>query len=530
MTTPLPAITALIRAGALDQAARLFREGGYDVLGGGHKDHSAALAVKGRLFKERAFQALGAERRALLVQAADAYAGADASAPAPYLLMNVAACRMLAGERDAAREAATAVIARLNGNGTHGETPFWLAATRGEAHLILGEVDSANANLALAISLNPDAYEDHAAALRQCARLIAAEGGDASWLDAHRPPASLHFAGHLGVDAAASADLGARVAALLDQQRVGFGYGALAAGSDILIAEALLARGAALHVVLPAPVDVFRALSVTPYGEEWGARFEACLAAAETLHVATGIGAEAFEPLATAQAAEMAMGAAQLNARRLESRALQLLVIDDGDGPFGGGRATARDGATWQRTGAAQFVLVEPRSADVPPSASRHEGRADRALMALLHVGFAGLDQADDTVFAGAHDDLVTPYWAEASHLPGQPALAQTQGNARILAFDDVPAAAAFARALHALDPPGRFPLTISGHYGLVHRAQGGVAGPLVSRLTALAARSLPGSITLSEAFATVLALSPGPEARTEDMGDHDGQRLFALQ
>jgi hypothetical protein len=44
MTTPLPLITALARAGALEQASRLFEEGGYFQA----HDNPAALAVKGR--------------------------------------------------------------------------------------------------------------------------------------------------------------------------------------------------------------------------------------------------------------------------------------------------------------------------------------------------------------------------------------------------------------------------------------------------------------------------------------------------
>ena len=68
---------------------------------------------------------------------------------------------------------------------------------------------------------------------------------------------------------------------------VGFGYGSLAAGADILFAEQLLERGASLHVVLPFDCAEFVEVSVRPAGEGWVARFRACLDRAASVHYAT---------------------------------------------------------------------------------------------------------------------------------------------------------------------------------------------------------------------------------------------------
>ena len=91
----------------------------------------------------------------------------------------------------------------------------------------------------------------------------------------------------------------------------------------------LLAAGAELHAVLPCPPALFAAQSVAPAGAEWCARFDAVLAAAASLRVAGSDAAGVHDPLATAHAGELAIGAALLHARRLAAPARQLLVLDE---------------------------------------------------------------------------------------------------------------------------------------------------------------------------------------------------------
>jgi hypothetical protein len=514
MTTPLPIITALARSGALAQAWGLFRAGGYE----DRTDDPVALAVKGRLLKDEARRAAGGERVAFLKEAGACYAAADAIAPAPYLLINVATLALLAGDVAKAEDAAHAVLARLDSDTPIAETPYWLGATRAEALLLLGDVAGADQALGAARAADPDGWSDHASTLRQFAAIIAAQGGDATWLQVHRPPKSLHYAGHLGIAAEQSGALRTEIDAVLEDANIGFGYGALAAGVDVIVAEALLARGAELHVTLPTQRDMFLAQSVLPFGGAWVGRFEACLASATTVCEATHVAGD-YEPRATALAADIAMGAALLNASRLESGALQLLVIDDGDGPFGGGASTARDGMIWKEAGHDQRIIAAPRSAPVAASSTKQEGHADLALLALLHVRLDGLDQQ------------VSPFWAKMAAQIAAPECPEPEhniphGDARLLAFSTPAHAAHFARRLHMLDPPAAFPLTIAAHYGLVHTVEDGLAGPSLLVLGEVAGSALPGSITLSEAFATALALH---NIHAEPIREDAGQRLFAL-
>lgn len=523
--TPLPLITALARAGALEQAFRLFDESGY----GSATTDPAALAVKGRLLKDRALAARhtgasgtgvsqtggGGERGALLADAAEAYAAAHALDPQPYLLINVATLAFLAGDATRARGVAGEVLELLEAPGLS-ETPYWIAATRAEALLLRGNISAADEALGKAIRLNRDGWSDHASTLRQLGLICNAAAIEANWLDRHRPRPSLHYAGHLGIAPEDSAKLADEVAILLAEERVGFGYGALAAGADIIIAEALIAKGAALHVILPTQTDNFIAQSVAPYGEVWRPRFDACMAAAASVRHVSSIAGD-YEPLATALAGDVAMGAARRNAAMLQSHALQLLIIDDGEGDYGRGSSTARDGVVWARSGAIQRKLVWPRSAAVAASAEQNDGRADRRLLALIHVWFDGLDDVLEGEFAALVDGGLSTFWATAR---AQGAIVdQPHGNGRLFGFVSLAASANFAANLLKSDPGTGHALTIAGHYGLVHLSSGEVSGPGVATLLAIGRATLAGTVTVSDEYAATLLLGRS-DAHVQPIGE----------
>ncbi len=523
-TTPLALITAMARAGALEQAWRLFRDGGYDA----QTENPAALAVKGRLLKDQGLRASGDARQALLGRAAAAYLAADRIAPQPYLLINTATLSLLSGDPDRSATAAQDVLKRLDAPTPIAETLYWLSATRAEALLLLDDQDGAGRALETARAADPDGWPDHAATLRQLGLICAAQGRSTDWLNRHRPPHSLYFAGHLGIASDESAALRAEIDPWLDAAQISFGYGALAAGADIIIGEAIVARGADLHVVLPTARAVFKAQSVTPYGADWAERFETLMAAAASVQEATQATGH-YEPRATALAADMAMGAALLSARQIESSAVQLLIADTGDNLYGDGISTARDGESWARSGYPQHVIRWPRNPVVTASRGKVEGREDRALMAVLSVAFAGVDGLGEGDFADTLDRIIAPFWAKAAVLSGQPDSTQPQGNGRVLGFASLAAAAAFARGLQSIDPQSPLPLVIAGHYGLVHRVDGGIGGAALASMMRIAGSALPGTVTVSAPFATALALVAA-DIRAEHVGESGDLPLFALQ
>jgi hypothetical protein len=520
-------IVTTARAGSHRHAWDLF-------VGGGHAaraDDPAALAVKGRLLKDRAIGLPASEQPAAFAEAAAAYAGADALAPQAWTRINCATLTLLAGDVPRAQAEARELLAWLAGADDIAETPYYLAATRAEAHLLLGDVAAAERALAEAVAANPEGWEDQASTLRQFA-LIATQGGfDTAWLDAYRPPRALHYAGHLGVAAQGSEALGRQVAELIAQEHVGAGFGALAAGADIVIAETLLAHGAELNVILPDSLDNFIAQSVAPFGEEWLPRFDACLEAAATVRCLTQLGG-GFQPLGSQLAASVAMGAAMLHARRFETRAVQVIIIDEGAGPFGNGRESARSARTWQGAGLASHVLRWPRNASVLASGARTEpeGRADLRLAALLHVGFDGMDALDDAGFARAVDTVLAPLRGALRDLAVQPDRVLPAGNGRIAAFSDPQAAWAWARALLAL-PPGPMPLRLAGHYGIAHWLEEppALVGRALAELEQIARVAMPGVLTVSETFADALQLVTAAPPHVEQIGEIGTMALFAV-
>ena len=148
--------------------------------------------------------------------------------------------------------------------------------------------------------------------------------------------------------------MAAEIKALLQAKCVGSGYGSLAAGADILFAEALLARGANLNVVLPFAVDDFLDQSVRSAGGDWVERFHACLDAAKNVRYATEDSFMEHESLFN-YCSQLGMGLAVLAARHMQAPVLQGSVWD---GEARSGTAgTAVDMKAWLDAGLPQFTI-----------------------------------------------------------------------------------------------------------------------------------------------------------------------------
>lgn len=524
----LPAIITAARAGALDHAERLFAEAGH----AWRHDDPAVLAVRARLAKDRALQMPQANRTALLAQAAADYAAADTLLPQPYTRINFATMALLSGDETRGREIAGSILSWLDRDTDLAETPFHIAATRAQALLLRREPELARTALDAARRAAPSAHEDMAATLRDLTLVAEAQGLDTLWLEEFRPPRSVHYAGHLGVSDGPVESLVDRIDALLDSENIGFGFGALAAGSDIVVAERLLARGCELHVVMPIRPEAFAEQSVVPYGGNWPDRFAACLEAATAVTATAGDTGE-YEPLATSLASDAAMGAAALHARRLSTEAVQVLILDEAEGRYGAGLSTARDGRRWTATGRRSHTLRWPRETAVVASGDRAkpEGRADRRLAAMLHISFLGLDELDEREFADAVDTVLEPMRQACAALSTQPEIVLPCGNSRTAVFATPEAAWDYARALLAM-PPKRLPLRIAGHYALGHwlGSPSALAGRGVNELERVSKVALPGVFTATEVFTTALCLAAPEPFYAEPIGDAGHLRIFAVR
>jgi hypothetical protein len=536
LTQTRPALLSIIahaRAGALDHAWRLFRDTGLDAL----TEDPAVVSVRGRLLKDQALGAQGAARQRLYREAAEAYGHAARLGGGTYPLINAATLSLLAGEEVAAAGLARQVLGRIARGEDEAETPYWQGATQAEALLLLGRSQEAQAALAAAIERAPRAWEDHASTLRQFALILAAQGQDAGWLDAHRPPRALHFAGHMAL-ASDAEPLAEQVRDFLEEEGVGFACGALAAGADILIAEALIEHGAELHLILPAGRELFREASVSRHGADWAARFDAVYAQADTVRT-IGAPDDPPHPLAMRLAAEAAMGAAVMQARTLATEAVQLLILDSAEPAAGeiGGSAWMRQ--RWAESGRRQTVMIAPRDR----SAHGLPTSLDRSAWTLTAMLAVEVDGADDAVAIEQRANALYPRLAEAVAL-GPPTLVPPgwSGETLRLAYDEPLAAARAARLIaDALKDTGD--IRIGGHYGLARRTPDPFGGPdrLLGSPAVVAeaiVRSVPpGAVHVTEDFAAALHAGPiGSLPRSEYVGDlppdsiEDETRLFALK
>ena len=475
-----------------------------------------ALALRGRLLKDLAVRS-SSERSRLFGEAAAAYSRAGKVSPSSYPLINAATLYLLAGDREESARQAQSVLDLVESSPDEPETPYWRCATRAEALLLLDRHEEGREALSEAIALAPLAWEDHASTLRQFGLILEAQGKDASWLDALRPPRSLHFGGHMSFDAQVvrREHLDEKIAALLDEEKVGFGFGALAAGADIIIAEALLKRGAELHVVLAGGIESFASVSVDPFGKAWRKRFDAVLASADSVRAVRPFGTPP-DRTTIMVADEIAMGAAVMNARRLESHALELLVLDQSssaqaDGEDGNGK---RAEAGWR-----QRIITAPREpqlAGPPPPLPLREQR--RIAILTIRLGAASGSETRLAAMAeavrGAPAATIAPYFT---------------GELIVLGYAEAIDAARAASALAARIPAEQA-AGIGGHYGIADPIEDPfsgtprLAGEPAELAAAAAASAPPGTICVTEDFAAALAAAGPADIHSELIGELDAR------
>ncbi|HJU19026.1 MAG TPA: adenylate/guanylate cyclase domain-containing protein [Stellaceae bacterium] len=431
-----------------------------------------------------------------------------------------------------------------------------------EAHLILGRLDLACQNIAaIRATVRSSAQTDYlgqSAMLRQLRLIVAAKGLALDLLDALAPPRVIHYLGHIisapGKPGRFPAEqepmVKEAIEKMLDQEDVGFGYGSLAAGADILFAEALLARGASLHVVLLFDREEFVKISVKPSGAEWIKRFDRCYRAAKkngAVHFATEDSYLGDDYLFT-YCNQLAMGLALLRARHL-STAVEQIVVWDGNPPTGPA-GTAADMQTWQRAGLPRKEIpvgngFQP-AAGRPVSRDRIERRPHAMLFGDMH-GFSGLRDGQLPLFIHA---ILGCFAQVVDRNRAGILFANTWGDGLFLVFDDAGKAAACALELQ--EEVGRIDLRTTGlpsdmglriglHLGPVYGAQdpvlrtGNFFGAHVSRAARIEPVTPSGSVYMTETMAAVLALCNADAFTCDYVGmteaaKHYGQmRMFLL-
>jgi hypothetical protein len=516
------AVLSLARTGSTFQAARRFIE-----LGLSSVDTEDVAALAARIQKDEALAATGAERQRLASRAATAYRDIRDRTHGYFPAIN---------DEVAARALASDALDRVE---TSDDTSYFAIATEAEARLILGDEDGAAAALERAAAAHAGDFGALSTTRRQLRLVCAITGTDPAMLSVLAGPAVAHYCGHQmagpGRDGRFRSDqeddVASRIADAVECQPVGYAYGSLASGGDILWAEALLARGCEIHVVLPFALQEFIGTSVAPAGGDWVQRFQRCLGSAESVNYAT-VDAYLDDDVLYAYCAELAMGLALVRARHLDSDVHQL-ALWDGDAPTGVA-GTAADVARWETTGHDVIVVTPGDGASArpvgggngarAPSSREHGGRHPRRVIRAMLIGdisgFSKLTDEQLPTFAqnvlGAFARVLGDHGTDVEYR-------NTWGDALYVVLSGAPAAARCALDLQdamgaldleALGLPPHLAFRLSGHIGPVFPIRDPVLeadafmGSHVSRTARIEPVTPPGAVYVTEAFAAALELS----------------------
>jgi class 3 adenylate cyclase len=547
------AVLSLANAGATSLALEKYYEFGLD-----KKAETDVRSLLGRLKKDQAFAETGEARAALFREGRALYEDAFRTATAAgdpeayYPAINAATLALLAGDAEAAAglagEVLVLVAPRIATLDDAAADRYWVLATALEAHVVQGDLDAA---CRLVDEVVAAAGHDDAALAttgRQLERIVAAKKLDPSVLSAFKPATVVHYLGSNKQATTAAAD----IAPLLKGIRIGAAYGSLAAGTDILFAEALLEQGAALNIVLPFAVEDFVEQLVRPAGEDWVARFEACLAAAKTVRFATEdayLGDDQLFPYS----GSLAMGLASLCARHLHAPLMQLAVWD-GVIDEGAILDTAADMSAWREAG--HPVKLMPTGPDatlekLPPWQRPKVARGRRDTRAMLFGDIHGFSKLTDAQLPRFTETIMGTLGQVARRHQQHIAFVNTWGDGIFVVFRDAGRAAACALdmqdALRAIDLkaaglPDTLKLRLGGHLGPVYELDDPVTdrpnyyGAHVSRAARIEPITPEGCVYVTETFAAMLALHNAGQFACDyvgntEMAKHYGRlRMFLLR
>jgi class 3 adenylate cyclase len=551
------AVLALARSGATERAEELYAKFGLKNAGSEDISSLAARIAKDKFFVcDKRADLDDASRAARLYQ--DVYEISGGYYPAINAATmwffaddetNCTKMATLARERSSAADKVESVQAR-----------YWRTATRAEAALLLDLVDEAKAAIdEAALYLNGD----HAAAAStrgQLLRICAAKKLDPGLLDPLKPPSVIFYSGHMIAAPGASGQFAAeseqlvreRIDELLEKHKVGFGFGSMACGSDILFAEALVARGAEVHAVIPFNLEEFKQISVRRGGPGWEERMDDCLSRAASVTQATS-GAYLNDDSLFNYAARIAMGFARIKAQNL-STDLNMFAVWDGQKPrFKAG--TAVDVAFWrdQNFGLEIIDCGPPAIGSENASAGATEVKRDlvRKIYPVVFADVKGFSRLSDTELGLFFEKVMGQLGGVMDTFGDSVLFRNTWGDAVHAVFADVPSAAKCAlemqNALRELDSdainlPARPEMRMALDAGPVFEGYDYIKkeetyfGSTLTRAARMEPVTPVGEVFVTEAFAALSAMECAGDIRCEYVGHmplahaYGAQRMYLLR
>lgn len=524
-------VLALARMGNGEQALQLFREFALDQSPDAHHRSIAA-----RIMKDAALATTDeADRRTALLAASEAYREIYDASEDAYPGINAASLAFLGDQKDEATAIAEAILSLPE---ISKPKNYYDAATKAEAMLIANRLEDAADSLQRAGAM-PDANAGARASSYKQLKIVSRKAGldrDAfdQLLKPVSPPTVIHYCGHMFLeDEVEESRLKGAIVDFLDTHDVGYAYGALAAGSDILIAEQILERGAELNAVFPFVQDDFVAQSVLPAGGDWQQRFEACLAKANSVSFATEMH-YVGDPDQFGYASKVAMGMAKLRAQYLGNRPAQLAIWDNV--PANGPAGTGADVAAWRAYGGSSCIIEAGQiDRDMGRSEAPEEDIHKRTTAAILFTDFPGFSKLAESALPAFWEGVMGNMAKVLGNYPGQIMAQNSWGDALLAITPDAPCAASVALELQSslenfdyslLGLAESSGMRIGVHYGPAYETMDPITGKItlygteVSRAARIEPVTPPGAVFVTEPFAAILALEAPEEYRCRYAGN----------
>ena len=366
--------------------------------------------------------------------------------------------------------------------------------------------------------------------------------------EASEPPPVIVYSGLMfEQDCVEEASLAGRIGDALDEMGTAEAFGPLACGADILIAEAMLARGRRLEIVLPFAEDDFIAESVLCGGQGWLPRYRRCREVAHAVHFATPL-AYVDDDNQFYYNTRFAMGLAALRAQALGSEAVQLAVTSAKAKSFSstGLAGTAADIGIWERLGKRTLIVeAGPVSRNLrfpeKPSAADKPRREIRSILFADYKGFSRLGERELPLFMG---EVMGRIGVTLDRFGGHVEFRNTWGDALYAIVDEPSTAARLALELQgelqdlpdALSPEGApSGMRIGLHYGPIYVGRDRITGAdlwyggEVNRTARIEPVTPIGDVYCTEAFASALVLDGADELAVFPLGERALAKDFGI-
>jgi class 3 adenylate cyclase len=525
---------------------------------GNLEENIAALGA--RLDREEAFASDTAQRAAKLKKAAEHYESIYQRSESTFLGINAAVLHELSGASVRAKEIAGRIVAACAKSKPQSqEDAYQLAADRAAASLLLDDLDDAQRAIENAAALSANAASI-ASTRKQLILICDHKRIDRGIIALLRNRAVIHYTGHMiapeGAPGRFPAHAEARVAreiqSGLASYDVGYGYGSLACGADMLVVEALLERKAEVDAVLPFETASFLKESVANGGPSWLERFERYVKQVRVINATEGeyVGdAEVF-----AYASRLAMGLAMLRAQHLSSEPIQLAVWDGCETNEKAG--TFADIQAWQSHGLKTVTIgsdgnLAENDTKATPQQQSHRPLPPRIVRAIMFGDFHGFSKLSDRQMLSFYEHAMACIAAVLDKYAGDIAAQNTWGDGLYVVFNELGAAARCAleiqSALAELDLaslglPRTLALRLGLDAGAIFEVQDPVlkshsfTGRHISRTARLEPSTPPGEVYVTEAFAALFTLFDHKELICEYVGmmkaakDYGRLRVYLLR